>query len=69
MKETKTEDVERSCQAVSPNDEPCDYPAKLNFESYFIYAGSPKWAMRASKVVMDRSKLATTWRPSGTNMT
>jgi hypothetical protein len=27
MEEEKTEDMEPLCQAVSPNDEPCDYPA------------------------------------------
>ena len=26
----KLEEVERSCQAVSPNDEPCDYPATVH---------------------------------------
>ena len=26
-KEVDSEDVERLCQAVSPNDEPCDFPA------------------------------------------
>jgi hypothetical protein len=29
MEEVKTENVERSCQAVSPN-EPCDYPATVH---------------------------------------
>jgi hypothetical protein len=28
-----SEDVERSCQAVSPNDEPCDYPATVHCAS------------------------------------
>jgi len=30
VEEVKTEDVERLCQAVSPNDEPCDFPATVH---------------------------------------
>jgi hypothetical protein len=26
----ESEDLERLCQAVSPNDEPCDYPATVH---------------------------------------
>jgi hypothetical protein len=29
-KETETADLERSCQGVSPSDEPCDYPATVH---------------------------------------
>ena len=28
--EQEREDMERLCQAVSPNDEPCDYPATVH---------------------------------------
>jgi hypothetical protein len=30
QEEANSEDVERSCQAVSPDDEPCDYPATVH---------------------------------------
>jgi hypothetical protein len=29
-KKDETEDLERLCQGVSPNDEPCDYPATVH---------------------------------------
>jgi hypothetical protein len=29
-KELESADVERLCQAVSPNDEPCDFPATVH---------------------------------------
>lgn len=29
----ESEDLERSCQAVSPNDEPCDFPATVHCTS------------------------------------
>ncbi len=29
-KETESADLERLCQGVSPNDEPCDYPATVH---------------------------------------
>jgi hypothetical protein len=31
-KETECADLERLCQGVSPNDEPCDYPATVHWE-------------------------------------
>jgi hypothetical protein len=30
VKETESADLERLCQGVSPNDEPCDYPATVH---------------------------------------
>ncbi len=30
QKEAETVDLKRSCQGVSPNDEPCDYPATVH---------------------------------------
>ena len=30
MEEKDESDLERLCQAVSPNDEPCDYPATVH---------------------------------------
>ena len=30
LKEAESTDLERVCQAVSPNDEPCDYPATVH---------------------------------------
>jgi hypothetical protein len=32
-KETERADLERLCQGVSPNDEPCDYPATVHCET------------------------------------
>ena len=32
-KETESADLERLCQGVSPNDEPCDYPATVHCET------------------------------------
>jgi hypothetical protein len=32
-KETERADLERLCQGVSPNDEPCDYPATVQCET------------------------------------
>jgi hypothetical protein len=29
-KEAESNDLERLCQAVSPNDEPCDYPTTMH---------------------------------------
>jgi hypothetical protein len=45
-KEVKTEDEERLCQAVSPNDEPCDSPATVHCakcERWFCDAEDEEW--------------------------
>jgi hypothetical protein len=33
VNEAESENVERLCQAVSPNDEPCDFPATVHCRS------------------------------------
>jgi hypothetical protein len=36
MEDVKTEDVERRCQAVSPNDEPCDHLVTLQVREVIL---------------------------------